>query len=365
MRQYCLTIIIILITGWNLQTSERLLPSEIYWTSQGVGGYASNSKLNEVLLQMSILKDNIEAIHQSYIYLQNEVWVRNSSNLNRYRNGIDIIKLLYEKLLDLDHHFTSLHTFNDIHELTNLNAYPEFIAVRETLINDTRQKSSIDLPKFLEQNIFITVGYTLLSSVFGEGTPSKRNDDINNIACLLDFTISMQSDLKMIFYETEFLHQSTKSLISKCQNLFQDYTSILNYNKSIYWCREKDDWELLDDRIMKLASNLSAQSLHSFDTLRQQKAIKQTTDIEFQITRLVGLMESYDSFISQGINYYSKFKTILDNYQNEENCVHQLPEEIQMLKQKIDLSIKKYTTAYSLVELQGSELKNLLYANQE
>ncbi|NNE27618.1 MAG: hypothetical protein HKN09_12310 [Saprospiraceae bacterium] len=366
MRHYYLTLCILIITSW-LFNSEK--PSGQFNHTppfKDVGGLNSSYSENDLVRLHDMvyqLETNIMRL-QSYVELSELANLRAlNSNLDRYRNGIDILKLLYEKLLDLDHHFTSINAFHEIHDITNLNNYPEFIAVRESFIDDTRQKSSVELPQFLQQNIFVTVGYTLLSSVFGDGAPAKRNEDINDIACLLDFTVSMQSDLKMIYYETTFLHQATKALLIRCQGLFKEYTSVLDYKKSIQWCRDKDEWDLIDERISRLSERHGFNKTLTIESGFNHQLNDVNTNVEFQISRLISLMEAYDTFISQGINYYSKFNIILDNYENENICVDQLPDEIQKLKQKIDLSIQKYTTAYNLAELQGSELKNLMFAN--
>ena len=366
MRHYYLTFIVFLISGWIFNKSISGNTPDLGRSTKvdGLDLKDCGMSLHQVTQKLESFELSLDQMQQSYQLIKQRENLELNKKLNRYQNGIDIIKLLYEKLLDLDHHLTSINTFNDIHDLTNLNNYPEFIEVREALIKDTRQKSSIALPPFLQQNIFVTMGYTLLSSVFGEGNMDKRNDDINNIACLLDFTVSMQSDLKMIYYETEFLHQATRDIQDRCFTLFNEYTIILDYNKTIQWCRENDDWGLLDKRIETLKSTMIPGIKLDTDSLRLDKNIEISNDIEFQITRLIGLMEAYDNLIRQGINYYSKFKTILDNYENEDSCVGQLPDEIVRLKKKIDLSITKYTTAYNLAELQGSGLKNLLFSER-
>ena len=44
----------------------------------------------------------------------------------RYKRGLGLIKLLYEKVLSLEHHFTGMRTYQNIFRLSNPNAYPEF-----------------------------------------------------------------------------------------------------------------------------------------------------------------------------------------------------------------------------------------------
>ena len=44
----------------------------------------------------------------------------------RYRRGIDLIKLLYEKILRLDHHFAGMQTFQNVVKLSNPHSYRAF-----------------------------------------------------------------------------------------------------------------------------------------------------------------------------------------------------------------------------------------------
>ena len=44
----------------------------------------------------------------------------------RFEKGIELIKILYEKLLALDHHFTGMQTYQNILMLSNPNTYPDF-----------------------------------------------------------------------------------------------------------------------------------------------------------------------------------------------------------------------------------------------
>ena len=44
----------------------------------------------------------------------------------RYLKGLQIIKILYEKVLSLDHHFASVRSLNEINKISNPNQYPEY-----------------------------------------------------------------------------------------------------------------------------------------------------------------------------------------------------------------------------------------------
>ena len=138
----------------------------------------------------------------------------------RYKKGVEILKMLHEKILALDHHFTTLNTFHEIQELSNPNSYPEFIKIKENLKESTAQKSSVPLPLILDSSPIVALGFSVVSSIFGENNKEERERDLEEISCLLDFTVEMHSDLKLIFYETSYLMASNEDLKEECYQLF-------------------------------------------------------------------------------------------------------------------------------------------------
>lgn len=51
----------------------------------------------------------------------------------RYIKGLQIIKILYDKTLALDHHFASVSTLNEINKMANPNQYPEFSEMKNVI----------------------------------------------------------------------------------------------------------------------------------------------------------------------------------------------------------------------------------------
>ena len=280
----------------------------------------------------------------------------------RYRKGLELIKLMYEKILGLDHHFHSLQTYQNVIQLSNPNAYPEFQATKDELNNRLKKKSSIKLPTLLDSNPFLSASFSIVSSILGDGEPKEKEDDLEKIACILDFTVRMNADLNTIYYETEFLKESNTSLKEACNRLFRDYAKIIGYKISLDQCREDDDWEtvyqMLDEYIDQL-QNLDAAELGEASANRD--FARGIANLEFSIDRLLDFLDSYTDFIGQGEKYYQKFQVIVSNYQNEEQCTEALPHQFTSLKQDIKYSIEKFKDAYFVAELKGSKLKDLLY----
>ncbi len=307
------------------------------------------------LLEYQNLKTHISLLKDEYDY---------SDVLFRYEQGIEILKMLYEKILGLDHHFSTLRTFQEIQEISNPNSYPSFSKAKEHFKSSTKTKSSVELPSFLEKNPFVSLGYTLIASVFGEGNKAERTKEISDIACLLDFTVSMYSDIKIIYYETDFLRASNRELKLRCQELFKSYTQIINYNKSLDYCRNHDDWanlkKALDLMVLEGDHKLSIQIPSEHLNLKDR-----AKSLEFSVNRLVNFMDSYDDFVHQGEHYYQKFRTIINSYQNKNLCQQELPHQLSELEKEINVSIDKFKTAYNLAELHGSKLRDLLFGSIE
>ena len=279
----------------------------------------------------------------------------------KYKKGIELIKMMYEKILDLDHHFTSLGTYQNVIQLSNPNSFPEFQKAQEIFKRQLKKKNQVQLPAILQSNTYVAIAYSVLSTVIGDRKPQEKEEDLEKISCILDFTASMTNDLHIIYYETEFLKKSNESLKQECSKLFTDYTKAVGYKVSLDRCRKEDDWEsiltLLDDwgEMMEKANEENDVKTY----------LKGFAEITFAIDRMRDFLNEYSAFISQGEKYYQKFHVIVSNYKNEMKCANKLPYQFEALKKNINLSIEKFDDAYNIAELKGSKLKDLLYGAPE
>lgn len=300
---------------------------------------------------------------------QEQLWlITNEADLEftklRYKKGIELTKMLYEKILGLDHHFTSLQTFQNISDLTNPNSFPEFVKRKDVFTERINKKKSIAMPSLFEANPFVSLTTTLISSLVGDGQKAEKEEDLEQVACVLDFTVKMHSDLNTIFYETEFLKQSNLALKKEAIELFGDYCKVVDYHVDLQTCRSKDDWDNLYEKLDLTIRGLE-DAMHSNDSYERAKYIRELNNLEFSIDRLINFIDSYSNFIKEGEKYYTKFQTILSSYQNEPTCLQHLPHQYENLKQDVALSIEKFGEAYSISEIQGSKLRDLLYGLPE
>ena len=178
----------------------------------------------------------------------------------RYRKGIDLIKLLYEKILALDHHFTGMQTYQNIILLSNPHTYPEFQKIQSVIEGRLKKGAAIKLPPILETNPYLSATFSIAGTLLGSGSKSEKQQELDDISCILDFTVRMNSDLSVIQHETEYLKTSNQNLKKECEKLFADYTKVIKYIVPIEQCRENDDWEKVYDNLDGLINAISHSS---------------------------------------------------------------------------------------------------------
>lgn len=293
--------------------------------------------------------------------LLNQLETNDISKL-RYRKGLQIIKILYEKVLGLDHHFAAVRTFNEISNLSNPNHYPDFTKLKETLQQQGEKKKGFELTSILEKNIYTNILSSLIKIFNAPKDKTEKTADLKSIECIVDFTLQMHQDLKTIFYETAFLQQSNEGIKLGIEQLFKDYTKPIRYESSLADCRGNDDWDRVEDLLnvymQKLSDAVAAKEMAA-------KVNKLQVNLEFQVDRLLQFIGQYNNFIEQGERYYGKFKLVLNNYANKQLCSGVIPQEYTKLADDIDIAINKFKTAYRPVEVNGSKLKELLYGINE
>lgn len=311
----------------------------------------STSSLEEKV-NLLILKNQVEE----------EISQLKLSNLNdvskvRYLKGLQIIKILYEKVLSLDHHFASVRTFNEISKIANPNQYPEYDKLKEVLANKKDKKSAFELSSLLGTNTIASVIQTFASMVSSNLSKEEKEKELTKVECILDFTLRMQNDLNTIYFETAFLQTSNEKIKQDIEILFKDYTKPIGYSATLENCRTNDDWEditqKMDDYLTKMK------------TTSGTAQYKMQVNLDFPIDRLLQFISQYNNFIDQGAKFYEKFSIILNSYENEKQCDSKLPVEYKKLKADINVAIEKFNVAYKPVEINGTKMKEILYGLNE
>ena len=282
----------------------------------------------------------------------------------RYSKGLEIIRSMYEKTLELDHHFSSLDNFGDITELANPTAYPEYEALRAQVDRRLRQRDRMEIPMRLQANPYIGGVFTLLSSVLGEGDPGEKHEELERLSCILDFTVRLRSDVNLIHYETEFLRRGNEELNRQLIELYENYAATVGYRVPLPQCRDNDDWHVIHESTRRVIGQMQT-DFASGDERLINKVYRQQINMEFEVDKLIEFLDDYDNFVRQGEKYYDKFHLILSKYERDQDCQQQLPEKFRDLEKTVELASRKFNEAYRVAEISGSRLKDMLFGYEE
>ncbi|MFN0216693.1 MAG: hypothetical protein ACKVT2_20735 [Saprospiraceae bacterium] len=293
----------------------------------------------------------------------------------RYRKSIEIVKMLYEKVLSMDHHLSSLKAQQGLSNLSNPHNYPEFKEAKGALEERMKKKFNFQMPMLFQSNPFLSAAYSIVGLAIGGGEDKDKKESIDKIACILDFTVRMHADLNVIYYETGYLRDANLTLKKECEALFSDCARQVGYTIPLVTCRDGDDWErlytMLDNYVAKAlgGTNKTATAAGEYPAPNNgtpaapdpRLLARATNNLQFSIDRVASFIEKYGNFVGQGGEYYKKFSKIAGSYENEKVCSNTLPEQFKQLKNDIDETLDKFTSAYKMPEVQGSKLKDMLY----
>lgn len=318
-------------------------------------------KINNQLATAYSLDEKVNLI-MAKDHIKEEIAVLKRSNSGditrlRYIKGLQIIKLLYDKVLSLDHHFSSVRTFSEISKMSNPNQYPEFSKMKDIVAAKKDKKSAVDLTSILGTNSLVSVVQTFTNMVGSSLTKEEKDKELASVDCILDFTLRMHNDLNTIYYETSFLTASNTKIKDDIEVLFRDYTKPIDYGETLEKCRANDDWETI---IAKLDAYVA-----KVQTTQGVAQDKMQINLAFPVDRLMQFITEYNAFIDQGGKFYEKFKIILGSYENEKQCETKLPLEYKKLKDDMDIAINKFNVAYRPVEINGTKMKEILYGLNE
>jgi hypothetical protein len=275
----------------------------------------------------------------------------------RYIKGLQIIKILYEKVLSLDHHFASVRTFSEISKMANPNQYPEFEKLKQIVKERRDKKEGFDLTAVLGTNTLVSVINTFSNMMISGLSKEEKETELAKIDCILDFTLRMQTDLNTIYFETAYLHASNNAIKGEIEILFKEYTKSINYFVSLSECRNNDDWDKVNSQLNAYIVNM--------DKAQGVQKNKMLINLEFPIDRLIQFITQYNNFINEGEKFYQKFGIILNSYENEKQCESKLPLEYKKLKSDVEIAIDKFNVAYRPVEINGTKMKEILYGINE
>jgi hypothetical protein len=344
-----------------IELSQAIKIVNAHYTSVFLIKEAKLALINRDLIAASKLQEKVDLLILKD-QIQDEIHHLRIANLNdvskiRYLKGLQIIKILYEKVLSLDHHFASVRTFNEISKISNPNQYPEYDKLKELLANKRDKKSAFELTSLLGTNTIASVVQTLTSMVSSSLSKDEKEKELVKVECILDFTLRMQNDLNTIFFETAFLQTSNDKIKHDIEVLFKEYTKPIGYSATLGNCRTNDDWEEITQKMEDYLTKMK--------TTSGSTQYKMQVNLDFPVDRLLQFISQYNYFIDQGGKFYEKFSIILNSYENEKQCETKLPLEYKKLKADINVAIEKFNVAYKPVEINGTKMKEILYGLNE
>jgi hypothetical protein len=287
------------------------------------------------------------------------------SDLNkiRYLKGLQIMKILYEKTLSLDHHFASVSTFHEINKISNPNNYAEFSSIKDLINSDVDNKQGFQLSAILNSNLYTSIIHSFIS-IFNneEKTKNEKSQVIAQMECILDFSLRMHNDLNTIHFETVFLQNNNTEILFDLEKLFKEYTQPIGYTLPLSDCRNTDDWDSVQENLNSYTTKLAFVIQEDFYST---KARRMQINLQFPIDRLIQFITQYNNFIRQSSKFYEKFGIMLSSYENEVACSEKIPDKFKALQTSISAAISKFNTAYKPVEVNGSMLKEVLYGIHE
>jgi hypothetical protein len=320
----------------------------------------------QLLLEKIQLEETLDAIQEEHELKLLKV---------RYRKSIEIVKMLYEKVLSMDHHLSSLKAQQGLSNLSNPHNYPEFKEAKGILEDRMKKKLNFQMPLLFQTNPFLSATYSILGMALSGGEDKDKKESLDKITCILDFTVRMHADLNVIYYETGYLRDANLTLKKECEALFSDCARQVGYTIPLTSCRDGDDWErlytMLDNYVAKALGETLNTTIQQSNFLPANNGIstvldphllpRATTNLQFSIDRVGVFIEKYSNFVGQGGEYYKKFSKIAGSYENEKTCINALPDQFKQLKNDIDETLEKFNSAYKMPEVQGSKLKDMLY----
>lgn len=311
------------------------------------GRMRTKAKVNQLILkdQLRTEINNLQA--ESYVMVSKI----------RYIKGLQIIRILYEKILSLDHHFTTVSTFSEIAKIANPQSYPEFDEVNRLIQSNTDKKNSFDLTQLLGTNTMVSVVNTVSNLFVSSLTKPQKEEELKKIECIMDFTTRMQNDLNTIYFETAFLTSANDIIKSDIETLFKEYSKPIGYTKDLPYYRNNDESSQLRNLLEKYLAEMTNSD--------NAKIRKMQINMEFPIDRLIQFIGQYNSFINDGERFYKKFGIILNSYESETHCESKIPPAFNKLKTDINSTIEKFNIAYKPIEVNGSKMKEILYGLNE
>lgn len=278
------------------------------------------NKLNEsIRMKHAGTEDRLNALTKRIETMEEINANRTSFEINllrvRYEAGVDIIKGLYSKTIDLKAYYSGIALHNDFTDIANPLAYDDFRNNIELIRKSVNKIYKIELPEsLLKANPTISMPYAVVYGILSK--LKKKNEIFMKMIKILDVTGNIRNDFQITNNERIYLTEKVGQLEEECRELFKDYTSVVGYSISLDESRKDKLGDPLSDNIKETFDKIKMESTMRIKTDPLFES-SQEVDAKFMMGKLVLLMGKYNSLMDQCDDYFRKMRKIVSNYDSE------------------------------------------------
>ena len=309
----------------------------------------SSLNSSQLTLRVEALEQKQENIEKLQVSQQNkEIEIYKT----KYSVGVLIIKDIIQSIEKLKSQYDAV-SFNDSYkDLSNPNNYSQY-SDNLDFLQKKLVKKGLTLPKLDIPNPFLSTVYGIAQGLVSK--QDNKDDKINDINCILNFTSRASQELNIVKYDLIYLQQSIDKMISDYNEIFKSYTSLVEYDKSfVDYIRNADDD--LDKKIKTLFTKINSSST---ELKEKEKAINST---KFQLKKIMDAYLKYEMFIAQNTAYYEKFDLIISSISptcGNPTVNQEIKTKYDTVKDKLDTAKESFTKAFSGT-IKQSYLKKLI-----
>ena len=274
---------------------------------------------NEPTLDIAEALENSQTFNefrQSLATLQDEKEIKYTRELNAFQiqfaTAVDLTFKIISDVKKLEVLYGSLEIYSDFADNANPTNYSAFNSNLENL-KQGKFKSGIELPDVEISNPYISIAYSLIGGIFSKN--SDRAEAINNMTCVIEYTMDFKSDLRSINTSISYLSESSTTNKENGIKLFNKLVKQIGYDGDYYSYMN--------------ALHVSSYPLGTFKHSFFEEFIDGSSsnynldrnvrirELKLIIQSLGEYIDSYEALLYNGLSYYESFLKIVNKYLDE------------------------------------------------
>lgn len=326
-----------------LEFSKEIQGIEAKFDERERGLKEDVQQLNEQLLELKKQKASVENIVKRIEVLEGKQDKLEQISSEEKRKEIELVKVRYEAgllvikdmiefLKTIKSQFSGLDFQQSYASIANPNTYPSYKTNVEYL-KERLLKKGMTLPDVELGNTLINTVYSLTRAIVSD--QDNKETKTRELVCILDFTSEVAADLRIVNYDLEFLTSELDKMISNFEELFENYTKIVGYDRTFT--------DYITDENDRLDSRTIPKYFAALETRKNGEQERDLKDLKFSLKKIIDAYQEYEIFIRQGLAYYDKFENIISRL--KPNCAE--TEVINEMKMQYDLMETKLAKAKS------------------